>query len=40
MNIDNRNRFTDVENKLTVTSGDREGDEGRTRYRIKRKSIL
>ena len=40
MNIDNRNRFTDVENTLTVTGREREGDEGKTRYRIKRKSLL
>ena len=27
-NLQNRNRFTDVENKLTVTKGEREWGEG------------
>ena len=33
MNITKRNRFTDIENKSVVTSGEREGGEGQDRCR-------
>ena len=36
MNITNRNRLTDIEKKLVVTSGEKEGGGARQKQRIKR----
>ena len=36
MNVTNRNRLTDVENKLVVTSGEKEGVGARQKQGIKR----
>ena len=40
MNITKRSRLTDTENKLVVTSGEREGGTGKKGQKIKRYKLL